>query len=272
MRMPAQDGKRLMHVHLKINGGSVMMNDDFPEYRGGPSGEPASVTLHLQVDDADRWFERAVAAGADDQPAARQPILGRPLRPGEGPVRPQLVDRRAGHERLTGDTRRDEMSKLTTCLWSNYTAEEQAEFYTALVPNSRILKVHRTPADTPSQKAGDVITAEIELDGRQFMLLNGGPIFTHSEAVSFVISTDGPGGDRPAVGRDRRRRRAGEPVRLVQGQWGVSWQITPRQLINLVFANPDPAGAKRAMEAMMQMQKIDIAAIERAAAGETVQA
>jgi PhnB protein len=64
MRMPAQDGKRLMHVHLKINGGSVMMNDDFPEYRGGPSGEPASVTLHLQVDDADRWFERAVAAGA----------------------------------------------------------------------------------------------------------------------------------------------------------------------------------------------------------------
>jgi PhnB protein len=64
MRMRAQDGKRLMHVHLRINGGSVMMNDDFPEYRGGPSGEPASVTLHLQVDDADRWFERAVQAGA----------------------------------------------------------------------------------------------------------------------------------------------------------------------------------------------------------------
>ena len=64
IRMPAQDGKRLMHVHLKVNGGSMMMNDDFPEYRGGVSPEPASVTLHLQVEDADRWFERAVAAGA----------------------------------------------------------------------------------------------------------------------------------------------------------------------------------------------------------------
>jgi PhnB protein len=64
IRMPAQDGKRLMHVHLKVNGGSMMMNDDFPEYRGGVSPEPASVTLHLQVEDADRWFEQAVAAGA----------------------------------------------------------------------------------------------------------------------------------------------------------------------------------------------------------------
>jgi PhnB protein len=73
MRMAADDGKRLMHVHLKINGGSVMMNDDFPEYRGGPSPEPAGVTLHLQVDDADRWFERAVAAGAQvDMPLANQ--------------------------------------------------------------------------------------------------------------------------------------------------------------------------------------------------------
>jgi PhnB protein len=64
LRMPAQDGKRLMHVHLKVNGGSVMMNDDFPEYRGSASPEPASVTLHLQVDDADAWFERATKAGA----------------------------------------------------------------------------------------------------------------------------------------------------------------------------------------------------------------
>jgi PhnB protein len=64
LRMPGQDGKRLIHVHLKINGGSLMLNDDFPEYRGHPAGAPASVTLHLQVDDADRWFERAVGAGA----------------------------------------------------------------------------------------------------------------------------------------------------------------------------------------------------------------
>jgi PhnB protein len=65
MRMPAQDGKRLMHAHLKVNGASLMLADDFPEYRGGqPQPEPSAVTLHLQVDDADRWFERAVAAGA----------------------------------------------------------------------------------------------------------------------------------------------------------------------------------------------------------------
>jgi PhnB protein len=64
MRMPADDGKRLMHAHLRINGGSLMMCDDFPEYRGSEVGAPAAVTLHLEVDDADRWFERAVAAGA----------------------------------------------------------------------------------------------------------------------------------------------------------------------------------------------------------------
>ena len=64
MRMPADDGKRLMHAHLKINGGSLMMCDDFPEYRGSAVGAPEAVTLHLQVDDADLWFERAVAAGA----------------------------------------------------------------------------------------------------------------------------------------------------------------------------------------------------------------
>ena len=64
MRMPGQDGKRLMHVHLKVNGGSLMMNDDYPEFRGGASPEPASVTLHLQVEDADSWWNRAIEAGA----------------------------------------------------------------------------------------------------------------------------------------------------------------------------------------------------------------
>jgi len=162
------------------------------------------------------------------------------------------------------------MSKLTTCLWSNYTAEEQAEFYTALVPNSRIVNIHRTPADTPSQKAGDVITAEIELDGRPFILLNGGPMFTHSEAVSFVISAEDPAEtDRlwdAIVGGGGQESQCG----WCKDKWGVSWQITPRKLIELVFQNPDPASAKRAMEAMMEMQKIDIAAVERAAAGEPV--
>jgi len=164
------------------------------------------------------------------------------------------------------------MSKLTTCIWSNYTAEEQAEFYASLLPDGRVTKVRRTPADTPSQKAGDVIVAEFELNGQTVILLNGGPIFTHSEAVSFVIHTDdqaetdrlwnaivGNGGEESMCGWCKDR-------------WGVSWQITPRRLMELVYDNPDPASAKRAMEAMFQMRKIDIAAIGRAAGGEAIPA
>ena len=164
------------------------------------------------------------------------------------------------------------MTKLTTCLWSNYTAEEQAEFYTSLLPDSRITRVQRTPADTPSQKAGDVIVVEMELMGEKFILLNGGPMFTHSEAVSFVIPTKDQeetdlywnaivdnGGEESMCG-------------WCKDKWGVSWQVTPTRLIELNFDNPDPASAKRAMEAMLTMKKIDIATIERAAAGEPVSA
>ena len=162
------------------------------------------------------------------------------------------------------------MAKFTTCIWSNYTAEEQAEFYTSLLPDGRILKVQRTPADTPSQAAGDVIVVEFELAGQNFILLNGGPIFTHSEAMSFVIHTDDQDEtDRlwnAIVGNGGQESQCG----WCKDRWGVSWQITPKRLIELNFENPDPASAKRAMEAMLQMRKIDIATIERAAAGETV--
>jgi len=164
------------------------------------------------------------------------------------------------------------MTKLTTCLWSNYTAEEQAEFYTSLLPDSRITRVQRTPADTPSQKAGDVIVVEMELMGEKFILLNGGPMFTHSEAVSFVIHTkDQEETDRywnAIVGNGGEESMCG----WCKDKWGVSWQVTPTRLIELNFDNPDPASAKRAMEAMMTMKKIDIATIERAAAGETITA
>ncbi len=162
------------------------------------------------------------------------------------------------------------MAKFTTCIWSNYTAEEQVEFYASLLPDGRVLGIHRTPADTPSQKAGDVITAEFELAGQRFMLLNGGPLFTHSEAISFVIQT----ADQEETDRlwNRIVENGGQESQCgwCKDKWGLSWQITPKQLVDLVFANPDPASAKRAMEAMMTMQKIDIATIERAAAGETV--
>lgn len=164
------------------------------------------------------------------------------------------------------------MTKLTTCLWSNHTAEEQAEFYTSLLPDSGITRVQRTPADTPSQKAGDVIVVEMELMGEKFILLNGGPMFTHSEAVSFVIPTrDQEETDRywnAIVDNGGEESMCG----WCKDKWGVSWQVTPTRLIELNFDNPDPASARRAMEAMMTMKKIDIATIERAAAGETVTA
>ena len=164
------------------------------------------------------------------------------------------------------------MTQLATCLWCNYTAEEQAEFYTSLLPDSRITRVQRTPADTPSQKAGDVIVVEAELVGQKFIFLNGGPLFTHSEAVSFVIPTeDQAETDRywdAIVGNGGQESNCG----WCKDKWGVSWQVTPKRLIELNFENPDPQSAKRAMEAMLQMKKIDIATIERAAAGERVDA
>ncbi|HVJ01849.1 MAG TPA: VOC family protein [Sphingomonas sp.] len=159
------------------------------------------------------------------------------------------------------------MDKLTTCIWYNYTAEEAANFYVSLFPDSRITRVQRTPADTPSQKANEVIVIEFELLGQKFIGLNGGPQFQQSEAVSFVIHTDsqeetdkfwnaivGNGGSESMCG-------------WCKDKWGVNWQVTPKRLLELVFNNPDPAASKRAMEAMFQMRKIDIATIERAAAG-----
>jgi predicted 3-demethylubiquinone-9 3-methyltransferase (glyoxalase superfamily) len=164
------------------------------------------------------------------------------------------------------------MTTLTTCLWCNYTAQEQAEFYTSLLPDSRITRTQRTPADTPSQKAGEVIVVEAELLGQKFIFLNGGPLFTHSEAVSFVIPTaDQEETDRywNAIVAD-----GGEESQCgwCKDKWGISWQITPNRLLELAFANPDPAAGQRAMEAMMGMRKIDIAAIERAARGDAATA
>jgi predicted 3-demethylubiquinone-9 3-methyltransferase (glyoxalase superfamily) len=160
------------------------------------------------------------------------------------------------------------MPKLTTCIWSNHNAEEQAHFYASLLPDGRVLGVHRSPADTPAQPAGAAITAEFELAGQHFMLLNGGPLFTHSEAMSFVIHT----ADQEETDRlwSRIVADGGQESECgwCKDKWGVSWQITPQRLLDLVFANPDPASAQRAMQAMMTMRKIDIAALERAAAGE----
>lgn len=158
-------------------------------------------------------------------------------------------------------------NQLVTCIWYNHTAEEAANFYASVLPGARVIAVHRTPTDTPSQKAGEVITVDFEIAGQKFVGLNGGPIFPQTEAVSFMLLTDdqaetdrlwnaivGNGGQESACG-------------WCKDKWGVNWQVTPRRLMELIWDNSDPASAKRAMDAMMTMRKIDIAAIEAAANG-----
>ncbi|MFL6861463.1 MAG: VOC family protein [Allosphingosinicella sp.] len=153
---------------------------------------------------------------------------------------------------------------ITPCLWFDGRAEEAANFYAGLFPDSRVDAVTRSPADYPAGKAGDVITVEFTLMGRPFMGLNGGPAFAFTEAVSFSILCD----DQAEVDRywDALIADGGEAsvCGWLKDRFGLSWQVTPKILPRLL-ADPDRARARRAMEAMMTMGKIDVAAIERAA-------
>ncbi len=155
------------------------------------------------------------------------------------------------------------MNRITPCLWFDKNAEEAAKFYAATFPDSRVGKVVRAPGDYPSGKEGDVLTVEFTVLGMSFLGLNGGPEFHFDEAVSFMVYTDDQaetdrywnaivdnGGSESACGWCKDR-------------FGLSWQITPRRLMELV-ADPDREVAKRAFDAMMEMKKIDIAALEAA--------
>lgn len=157
-------------------------------------------------------------------------------------------------------------SKNTICLWFDGTALEAAQFYAQTFPDSAVLAVHRAPGDYPSGTEGDVLTVEFTVAGIPCLGLNGGPTFKHSEAFSFQVATDDQdetdrlwnaivdnGGQESACGWCKDR-------------WGLSWQITPRVLMDAI-CDPDQAAAKRAFVAMMQMRKIDIAAIEAARRG-----
>ena len=158
------------------------------------------------------------------------------------------------------------ISKNTICLWFDKDALEAAQFYAATFPDSEVKAVHHAPGDYPSGKQGDVLTVEFTVCGLPCLGLNGGPAFKHNEAFSFQIATDDQeepdrlwnaivsnGGQESACGWCKDR-------------WGLSWQITPRVLSEAI-TDPDPAVARRAFEAMMQMGKIDIAAIEAARRG-----
>ncbi|MFN8221033.1 MAG: VOC family protein [Fimbriimonadales bacterium] len=156
--------------------------------------------------------------------------------------------------------------KNTICLWFDKDAEEAARFYAATFPDSHVGEIHRAPSDFPSGKEDDVIVVYFTVMGIPCMGLNGGPAFKHSEAFSFQVATDdqeetdrywnaivGSGGEEGMCG-------------WCKDKWGISWQITPRAMTD-ALGDPDRAASKRAFEAMMTMQKIDIAAIEAARRG-----
>lgn len=157
--------------------------------------------------------------------------------------------------------------KNTVCLWYEKDAQAAAEFYAATFPNTSVGKIYKAPSDFPDGKAGDVLTVEFSVAGIPCMGLNGGPTFKQTEAFSFQIMTEDQeetdkywnaivqnGGQESACG-------------WCKDKWGVSWQITPRTLTEALVAGGDEA--KRAFEAMMTMQKIDVAAIDAARRGHT---
>ncbi|MBS0579247.1 MAG: VOC family protein [Proteobacteria bacterium] len=158
------------------------------------------------------------------------------------------------------------MARNVICLWFDGAAEEAARFYAQTFPGSAVTAVHRAPGDFPGGKQGQVLTVEFTVVGIPCVGLNGGPVFKHSEAFSFQVITEsqaetdrywnaivGNGGAESACGWCKDR-------------WGLSWQITPRVLLEAT-TSPDAAAARRAFQAMMTMRKIDIAAIEAARRG-----
>ena len=157
------------------------------------------------------------------------------------------------------------IAKNTICLWFDKDAEATARFYADTFPDSSVDAILRAPSDYPSGKAGDVLTVEFAVAGVRCLGLNGGPAFKHNESFSFQIATDdqqetdhywnaivGNGGQESACG-------------WCKDKWGISWQITPRVLTEALAAGGE--GAKRAFDAMMDMNKIDVAAIEAARRG-----
>ena len=157
-------------------------------------------------------------------------------------------------------------AKNTICLWLDGTAEEAARFYAKTFPDSSVSALHRAPGDFPSGHEGDVLMVEFTVLGIPCLGLNGGPAFKHSEAFSFQVATaDQAETDRywnAIVNNGGQESDCG----WCKDRWGLSWQITPVALTRAV-SDPDRAAAKRACDAMMQMRKIDIAAIEAARRG-----
>jgi predicted 3-demethylubiquinone-9 3-methyltransferase (glyoxalase superfamily) len=158
------------------------------------------------------------------------------------------------------------MSKISPCLWFNGEAEEAAKFYVSLLPNSKIEVVQKNTTDSPAGKAGSVLVVEFTLAGQRFMALNGGMRFEYTHAVSFKIDCE----DQAEVDRlwDALCADGGQPERCgwLKDRYGLHWQIVPTGLPKYLGGS-NREGAARAMQAMLGMTKLDIAALKRAYEG-----
>jgi len=152
------------------------------------------------------------------------------------------------------------MTSIMPCLWFDNRIDDAIEFYTTTFKDAKMHELVRQAPDAPT------FTAVIELQGQKFLLLNGGPQYRFNEAVSFVIETDGQEETDYFWNRLTSDGGAESMCSWCKDKFGLSWQVTPKQL-TAALAGPDRDGANRAMQAMLQMKKIDIAAIERAYAG-----
>ena len=160
------------------------------------------------------------------------------------------------------------MSKISPCLWFVSEAEEAANFYVSLLPNSRIEKVQRNTIDSPGGKAGTVLVVAFTLAGQRFLALNGGMKMEYTHAVSFMIDC----ADQAEVDRlwDALLANGGKADRCgwLKDRYGVSWQIVPKALMTYIGGS-DSAGAQRAMQAMLGMVKLDIEGLKRAYEGKS---
>jgi predicted 3-demethylubiquinone-9 3-methyltransferase (glyoxalase superfamily) len=187
------------------------------------------------------------------------------------PVQPDRLSAAAGIERPSGDTaardpsRSQAMQKITPFLWFDTEAEEAARFYVSLFRNSKIGQIARYGDAGPGPK-GQVMTISFELDGLHFTALNGGPIYKFTEAVSLQVDCE----DQTEIDRlwDGLTADGGQPgpCGWLKDRFGLSWQIVPGAMGRLIGGD-DPAKSSRAMQAMMQMTKLDIAALEKAREG-----
>jgi predicted 3-demethylubiquinone-9 3-methyltransferase (glyoxalase superfamily) len=160
------------------------------------------------------------------------------------------------------------MTRISPCLWFDGEAEEAANFYVSLLPDSRIEKVQRNMVDSPAGPAGRVLVVEFTLAGQRFMALNGGTRFEYTHAVSFKIDCT----DQAEVDRlwDALSCNGGQPERCgwLRDRFGVYWQIVPTALVQYL-GGADTAGAQRAMQAMLGMIKLDIEGLKRAYEGKS---